>query len=190
MELGAALENGEEGADGLAEEGTATDAGTVGDYVAEFDGAAGGEMLARLHEYSQKKHREARPKPSPAVLESDHRQKGERQVGAEVHHLVVDVQTADVHHHRRGSGQQGADDHAADEYGPKGQDEGAPCFRREAEQRCGFILWSNHAINCAVIGCALGDGIITLHLQDRTGVKAGWDSYPHQRRRDCDPGGC
>ena len=43
-----------------------------------------------------------------------------------MHHLVVEVQTADAHYQRRGTGRQGADDHAADEYGPEGQDEGAP----------------------------------------------------------------
>ena len=52
-------EDGEEGADGLAEEGAASDAGAVGDDVAELDGAAGGEMLARLHEDAQEEHREA-----------------------------------------------------------------------------------------------------------------------------------
>jgi hypothetical protein len=49
-------EDSEDGADGLAEEGAASDAGAVGDDVAEFDGAAGGEMLAGLHEDAQEKH--------------------------------------------------------------------------------------------------------------------------------------
>ena len=138
-------EDGEEGADGLAEEGAASDAGAVGDDVAELDGAAGGEMLARLHEDAQEEHREAGAKAVAAVLASDHWQKRQRQVGTEVHHLVVDVQTADAHHQRRGSGRQGADYHAADEYGPEGQDECAPRLGSEAESRGGFVLWLRHA---------------------------------------------
>ena len=65
-------EDGDEGADGLAEEGAASDAGAVGDNVAELDGAAGGEMLACFHEDAQEEHREACLKAVAAVLEADH----------------------------------------------------------------------------------------------------------------------
>src|ERR1039458_8989118 len=65
-------EDSEEGADRLAEEGAASDASAVGDNVAELDGAAGGEMLARLHEDAQEEHREACLKAVAAVLEADH----------------------------------------------------------------------------------------------------------------------
>ena len=65
-------ENGEEGADRLAEEGTTTDAGTVGDYIPSRHRAAGREMLAGLHEDAEEDHGEACPKAVPAVPESDH----------------------------------------------------------------------------------------------------------------------
>jgi hypothetical protein len=47
-----------------------------------------------------------------------------------VHHLVVDVQAADIDHDWIGGGQQGTDDHAGDQYGPERQDQG-PQFRAE-----------------------------------------------------------
>ena len=64
------------GAERPAQQGTATDASAVGKDISEFDGAAGGEMLAGLHEDAQKKHRETCPEPAAPVLESDHGQKG------------------------------------------------------------------------------------------------------------------
>ena len=50
-----------------------TAAGGVGEDVAEFDGAAQGEVLAG-HEDSQKEHREGCDEPFATILESDHRQ--------------------------------------------------------------------------------------------------------------------
>ena len=44
------------GAERPAQQGTATDASAVGKDISEFDGAAGGEMLARLHEDANQKH--------------------------------------------------------------------------------------------------------------------------------------
>ena len=61
------------GAERPAQQGTATDASAVGKDISEFDGAAGGEMLARLHEDPKEEHREACDDPSAAVLKSDHR---------------------------------------------------------------------------------------------------------------------
>src|ERR1039458_4688160 len=70
-------ENGDAGADRQAQQGAATDARAVGDYIPKFNRAARREMLARLHEDAQKEHREACPKPSPAVPKSDHRRSEE-----------------------------------------------------------------------------------------------------------------
>jgi hypothetical protein len=39
-------------------------------------------------------------------------------------HLEADVQKTDGYNHRRFGGQQRADDHAADQHSPDGQDEG------------------------------------------------------------------
>jgi hypothetical protein len=56
----ARLEEGNQGANWEGQQGAAGDADAVGDYVAEFHGAAGGEMLSGFYEGSQKEHREAR----------------------------------------------------------------------------------------------------------------------------------
>ena len=87
-----------------------------------------------------KEHREAGHNSSPPVPKSDNREKRQRQVGTEVHHLIVDVQTTDVHHDWRGCGQQGADDDAADEYGPEDHDEGAPRLTRATPARMPHTL--------------------------------------------------
>src|ERR1019366_1745807 len=113
------------GADRQAQQGAATGAGTVGEDIPEFNCAAGREMLSGFHEDSHTEHGETRDQASVTIPESDYREQRQGQVGAEVHYLVVDVQTTEVHYQRRGGRQQGADDHTAHEYGPEDQDEDA-----------------------------------------------------------------
>ena len=99
-------ENGDQCADRQAEQGTATDAGAVGDDVAEFDGAAGGEMLTAFEENSQYEHRESCDNASAPIPEADHRQRRQDQVSTEMLQLVPDLEAADGDHHRRRGGQQ------------------------------------------------------------------------------------
>ena len=54
---------------------TATDAGTVGNDIPEFHGAAGGEMLAGFEQSSEDEHRKAHYDSSAFIPESDHWQK-------------------------------------------------------------------------------------------------------------------
>ena len=140
-------ENGDPCADRQAEQGAATDARSVGDDVAEFDGAAGGEMLTAFEKNSQYEHRESCDNASAPIPESDHRQRRQDQVSTEMLQLVPDVEAADGDHHGRRGGQQGTVDDAAHQHGPEGQDECAPRLRRETESRCGFVLLSKHAVN-------------------------------------------
>ena len=53
-------DNGDQCADRKAQQGAATDSDTVGNHISEIHGATRREMLARLHEDSQKEHGEPR----------------------------------------------------------------------------------------------------------------------------------
>ena len=67
-------ENGDQRAERQAQEGAAAYADAVGDYVAEFHGTAGGEVLTGLHEGSQEEHREACHKAPATISKPDHGQ--------------------------------------------------------------------------------------------------------------------
>ena len=134
------------GAERPAQQGTATDASAVGKDISEFDGAAGGEMLAGLHEDAEKKHGQACLEAGAAVFEADHRQERKREVGAEVHHLVVDVQPADRGHDGRSGRGQGSYHHTTDERGPAHQGQGVLRLGSKTESRCEFVLLWKHTI--------------------------------------------
>ena len=89
----------------LQSETAATDACAICEDIPEFHGAARREMLAGFHENAQNEHRESCSDPLAAISKSDNRQKRKRQVGAKVHHFVIDAQTADAHDDRGGGGQ-------------------------------------------------------------------------------------
>src|ERR1039458_4930424 len=122
-----------------------TDAHAIGDYIPEFHGAAGREVLTAFQKNSQYEHREPRHNSSAPIPKSDHGQGRQRQVGAEVLHFVVDVQAADRHHQGRRGGRQRADDDTADQHGPEDQHQSLLHLRTETELRSGLVLFSKHA---------------------------------------------
>ena len=77
-------ENGDQCADRQAQQGAATDARAVGDYIPKFNSAARREMLAEFQKDSQEKHRKAYDDSSAFIPKSDHWQGRQRQVSTEV----------------------------------------------------------------------------------------------------------
>jgi hypothetical protein len=74
------------------------------------------EMLAGFEQNSENERRKACHNSTPPIPEADHRQQRQRQVGAEVLRLVVDVQATDGHHQERCGWRTGTDDHAIEQH--------------------------------------------------------------------------
>ena len=91
-------------ADGWGQQNAATDANTVRDHIPQLNNAARREVLTRFEEDSQDEHRDACHNPASPIPESDHWQRGQCQVCAEVLDLVADVQAADGHHEGEAAG--------------------------------------------------------------------------------------
>jgi len=150
-------EKGDQRADRQTQQGAATDAHAVCNHVPEFHRAARREVLTRLHEDSQKEHREAWHKPTAAIPKSDHWQKCQGQISTEVLQFVPDVEAADRDHDGRCSGQQGADDDAADQHDRKGHKYDA------------FVPLSEHAvIHARLLPFPVGDTYDTMRLVEST----------------------
>ena len=85
-------------------QGATSNSSAIGDHTAEFDSAAGREVLPGFYQNAQDKHGEACGDSSPPVAESDHGQRSQRQVSTKMPYLVVDVQATDLYHRRRCGG--------------------------------------------------------------------------------------